>query len=94
MDKSFHFIAGLSALGRVPEDPSKPTYPFDHRAAMKVPIGGSMCANCEFLSDDQKHCTQENFIAWAGENKPAGSDVIPAPIDEYCSDWFMPAKGK
>lgn len=83
-------MPGLAALA---EDPSKPKYPFDHKAAMKVPIGGSMCANCEYLSDDQKHCTNSYFKAWAGENKPAGSDVIPAPIDQFCSDWFEPAKG-
>lgn len=80
----------LSALARTP---SEPEYPPSHKAGMKVPIGGSMCANCRFLSDDQKHCTSDYFIRWEGENKPAGSNVIPAPIDEYCSDFYEPAKG-
>jgi hypothetical protein len=84
---------GISALGQTKPDPKKPEYPFNHQAGMKVPIGGSMCANCRFLSDDQKHCTNEFFVRWEGENKPAGSDVIPAPIDQFCSDWFEPAKG-
>jgi hypothetical protein len=79
----------LKILGQPREpDSSKPEYPSDHKAAMKVAIGGSMCANCRYLSDDQKHCANEYFIRWSGENKPAGSDVIPAPIDEFCSDWW------
>lgn len=88
-------VPGLHILGQSRPDPRVPHYPFNHRAAMEVPIGGSMCANCEYLSDDQKHCTQEDFIAWEGVDpktgqvcKPAGSDVIPKPIDQYCSDWY------
>lgn len=80
----------LSALARTP---SEPEYPPSHKAGMKVPIGGSMCANCRFLSDDQKHCTSDYFIRWEGENKPAGSNVIPGEIDAYCSDFYEPAKG-
>jgi len=63
-------------------------YPADHIAAMPVPKGGSSCSKCEYLGKDKKTCTQKDFIAWEGPNKPAGSDVIPEPIDEFCSDWF------
>jgi len=87
----FFPLSGLSAPGsshKEEKDPKKPEYPSDHKAGMKVPIGGSMCANCHYLSEDQKHCTNSYFIQWEGENKPSGSDIIPAPIDEYCSDWF------
>ncbi len=58
------------------------------RFGEKVPKGGSMCSNCEYLAEDKKHCTEKNFIAWEGPNKPAGSSKIPAPIDSYCSIWW------
>lgn len=71
-------------------DPSVPQYEEDHEPAMRVPKGGSICSKCEYLRDDKKTCRNKNFIAWESPkgDKPAGSDVIPAPIDEYCSDWF------
>lgn len=69
-----------------PKDP-KPIYPEDHQPGMRVPRGGSMCANCEYLKDQNKGlCGQENFIAWHG------SEQLPEAINEYCCDWFSPAK--
>lgn len=62
--------------------------PKDHQAGMKVPRGGSMCANCHYLGKDRKTCTEENFIAWNG------SKFIPGDIQEYCSDWYEPAKAQ
>lgn len=62
----------------------KPTYPPDHVPAMRVPKGGSSCASCEYVSEDKKHCSNEDFIAWHGSNK------LPAPADAYCSDWYEP----
>lgn len=74
--------------GKKPEgslvDEALPLYPSDHQAGMKVPKGGSMCANCDYLGDDRKTCTEENFIRWNG------SDVIPGEIDAYCSDFYEP----
>lgn len=61
---------------------SKATYPDDHKAGMRVPKGGSSCASCEYLGKDKKSCTNKHFIKWHG------SDVLPAPADEYCSDWY------
>ena len=61
-----------------------PTYPSDHKAAMKVPKGGSSCSNCEYLADNKTDCKNTYFQKWNG------SPRIPAPIDEYCSDWFEP----
>lgn len=58
----------------------KVEYPPDHQPGMKVPKGGSMCKNCEYVSGNK--CTNKFFIQWYG------SDIIPAPIDEYCSDWW------
>jgi len=59
-----------------------PEYPADHKAAMRVTKGGSCCANCEYLKG--KECTNEYYIKWNG------SGNIPAPIDEFCSDWWEP----
>jgi hypothetical protein len=56
--------------------------PFDHKPGMKVPKGGSSCAKCEYLGKDKKTCTNTYFIEWHG------GDKLPAPADEYCSDWF------
>jgi hypothetical protein len=63
----------------------KAEYPADHKPGMEVPKGGSSCASCEYLGKDQKTCTNKYFIKWNG------SALIPAPIDEYCSDWFETA---
>lgn len=65
------------------------TLPADHHAGMRVPKGGSMCANCEYLKDrEQGLCGNPGFIAWNGSNK------IPGPIHEYCSDWWEPGEKK
>lgn len=63
----------------------KAQYPPDHKPGMKVPKGGSSCAKCEYLGKDGKTCTNKYFIAWNG------SKFLPAPKDEYCSDWFEEA---
>jgi hypothetical protein len=70
----------------------KPTYPADHKPGMRVPKGGSMCANCRYLVRDGieltgRHCKQPDFIKWNG-----GSE-IPDPINEFCSDWYEPRTG-
>jgi hypothetical protein len=56
----------------------------NHVPAIRVPKGGSSCATCKFLAKNQKDCTNEYFIKWHG------SELIPAPIDSYCSDWYEP----
>jgi hypothetical protein len=61
-------------------------YPPSHKPAMKVPKGGSSCCSCTFLAKDEKSCTNKYFIAWHG------SAMLPAPADEYCSDWYIPEK--
>lgn len=61
----------------------KVEYPDDHQPGMRVPKGGSDCAKCEYFKGNQK-CGNEYFIKWNG------SDKIPAPVDQYCSDWFEP----
>ena len=61
--------------------------PEEHKAGMIVPKGGSSCANCKFLSEDKKNCGNKYWIKWNG-----GDTKLPAPADEYCSDWFQPKK--
>lgn len=69
--------------------PSKgtPEYPPDHQPGMRVPTGGSMCKNCEYVNAADNTCTNDYFVKWNGSN------VIPAPIDSYCSDYYAPAAG-
>lgn len=62
-----------------------PQYPPDHQAGMQVPKGGSSCASCEYLGDDKRSCKNKYFIAWNG------SDRLPFPADQYCSDWYEPS---
>ncbi len=57
--------------------------PVNHIAGMKVPKGGSSCAKCKFLSEDKKNCGNKYWIKWND-----GNTKLPAPADEYCSDWF------
>jgi hypothetical protein len=60
-------------------------YPADHMAGMRVPKGGSSCSSCEYLGDNQKTCKNDYFTRWNQSN------VLPAPADEYCSDWYEEA---
>jgi len=60
--------------------------PKNHKPGMVVPKGGSSCAKCRFLGEDGKTCDNKYFIKWNGSNK------LPAPADEYCSDWFEVGK--
>lgn len=61
-----------------------------NRWGESVPGEGTHCSNCEYLKDPEKMiCGNEGFIAWAGPNKPAGSDKIPAKDPrKYCSIWW------
>jgi len=61
----------------------KAEYPPDHKPGMKVPVGGSNCQKCRYLVKGGR-CSNDYFVAWHG------SDKIPAPVSEYCSDWFEP----
>lgn len=60
--------------------------PGDHKPGMAVPRGGSSCASCEYYQGNMT-CGNQYFRQWHGSN------VIPAKSpDEYCSDWWEPAK--
>lgn len=60
---------------------AKYEFPKDHQPGMRVPKGGSSCAKCKYLKPGNR-CGNEYFQQWHG------SDKIPAPAAEYCSDWF------
>lgn len=63
--------------------------PVDHEPALRVPKGGSSCANCKFYvpqAGTYGHCVEPNYIAWAG------STALPCPADEFCSDWYVPTR--
>lgn len=60
--------------------------PKDHKPAMRVPRGGSSCASCEYLGKDGASCMNEYFQKWHGSSK------LPAPANEYCSDWYEPKR--
>ncbi len=66
--------------------PAASVLPPDHELGMRVPKGGSMCANCEYLVGPQE-CGNQGFIAWNG------SGQLPAPADEYCCDLYEPGQG-
>lgn len=66
------------------ESKGQAEYPPDHVPGMKVPKGGSSCSSCEYLGDDGQTCNNEYFQKWNGSNQ------LPAPADEYCSDWYEP----
>ena len=60
----------------------KATYPRDHKPAMQVPVGGSSCSKCVFYNPDGNRCRSRDYQRYYG------TDKIPAPPDQFCSDWF------
>ena len=64
--------------------------PANHEPAMEVPKGGSSCATCTMYEkdDDSEHgiCHSSEYKEYYGTNK------IPHPADQYCSDWYNPKK--
>ncbi len=64
--------------------------PGEHQVGMKVPKGGSMCANCKWVSDDGKSCGNKHFQAWHEKEKGAEDpSKLPAPADQYCCDLWQ-----
>lgn len=60
--------------------------PESHKAGMKVPKGGSSCANCKFseMKEDGPHCHSEYWVRWNG-----GETRLPVDDPEtYCSDFW------
>jgi hypothetical protein len=63
-----------------------PKYPTNHKVGMRVPVGGSDCAKCEYVSGDGRQCRNAAFVKWNGASK------LPAPANSYCCDFFEAAK--
>lgn len=66
----------------LPEFENPIIYPPDHKVGMRVPLGGSDCAKCEYVRNHNLDCANEHFVSWAGTHK------LPLPADEYCCDFF------
>lgn len=61
-----------------------PTYPSDHKPILRVPKGGSSCANCRFVNIKEHSCGSPHYAKWNN-----GSHRLPKlPLDEMCSDWY------
>lgn len=63
--------------------------PADHVAAIRVPKGGSCCANCSFVDAENHACQEPNYASWNGD----ASLPPDLALDEICSDWYSPAAG-
>ena len=61
-------------------------YPDNHVPGLKVPTGGSMCANCEYWIKEGNMCKNEYWLRW---NK--GKAKIPHAGNQYCCDWWHKA---
>jgi hypothetical protein len=56
-------------------------YPDDHKPGIRVPLNGSCCLTCEYYKGSDL-CSNEYFKKWNGSEK------LPYPAEEYCSDWY------
>lgn len=64
--------------------------PAYHEPGMRVPRGGTSCANCRYVfypPDGKPHCAEPHFVAW---NK--GTRIPVDDAREYCSDWWQPTR--
>lgn len=64
--------------------PGKMVLPSYHQAGLKVPKGGSCCANCKYWMPKEQICNNKYYQEWAG------TDTIPYAADEYCTNWWEP----
>jgi len=62
--------------------PGEYILPASHQAGMKIPKGGSMCANCEYWAKRGNKCNNKYWKTWAE------TEQIPYPGDEYYCDWW------
>lgn len=64
--------------------PGKMILPANHKAGLKVPKGGSCCANCKYWDTENEVCTSKYYQKWAK------TDKIPYAPNEYCTNWWEP----
>lgn len=68
--------------------PGKMILPATHKAGLRVPKGGSCCANCKYWAAEEEVCVSKHYIKWAGTN------TIPYAANEYCTNWWEPIPKK
>lgn len=68
--------------------PGKMILPANHKAGLRVPKGGSCCANCKYWAPEEEVCVSKYYIKWAG------TGTIPYKADEYCTNWWEPIPKK
>ena len=49
--------------------PGEMVLPPNHKAGLKVPKGGSCCANCKWWNKEEQVCVSTYYVEWAGTNK-------------------------
>lgn len=76
-----HLNMGTHRHARGGKVAAEKALPEDHQLGMRVPKGGSMCANCKFL-EGKNLCGNKAFQKWNG------SDMLPYPANEYCCDLY------
>ncbi len=54
-----------------------------HKVGVEVPVGGSSCSTCEYLSEDGLKCKNKEWIKWNKEN-----NILPFPANRYCCDFY------
>lgn len=60
--------------------------PRGHSPGLRVPHGGSSCANCKFGDVKSNTCSEPNFVRWNGGPR------VPVPLHSFCSDWWEPRR--
>jgi len=68
--------------------------PEGHLFGMEVPVGGSNCAKCKFVSADKKRCSSTYFQDWQKSLKVEDPGALPKPANRYCCDVFSAAAAK
>ena len=68
--------------------PGELVLPDSHQAGMRVTKGGSMCANCEYWTEEGNICNNKYW------NKLSVVEEIPVAADEYCCIWWEPTAEK
>jgi len=66
----------------MPGEGELPDYPQDHLVGMVVPEGGSSCAKCSHVRNNNMDCAEPHFVGWNGGHR------LPAPANKYCCDFY------
>lgn len=63
--------------------------PSGHKLGVRVPTGGSMCANCYWLAGEEA-CRNREFQSWRRTLgvREGTESVLPFPANQYCCDLW------